>query len=225
MAINLDFSHDRIIESAYVITIPGHAVSQTLSRRCVQSCARVGMPSQIWPAFDGTGLGEIIPPDHARGQHHYSWIKTHDNRITKSQIACVLSHFSLWCHCLTIDRPIVILEHDAVMVKALSYFNFFNIIQFLGCREQMQGWDSRSPTPPQGSAFDRKLRFICRAHAYAIDPAMAKNLISRLIQTGVFATSTADIFMRVDLFGVVQDGIYAYDGEHELGSTIEELDL
>ena len=61
---------------------------------------------------------------------------------------------------------------------------------------------------------------ICRAHAYAIDPPVARNLLSYAIREGI--TKTLDVFMRCDIFSIVQDGFYAYD---ERGiSTIEELE-
>jgi hypothetical protein len=64
-----------------------------------------------------------------------------------------------------------------------------------------------------------KVSIVFRAHAYAIDPAIAKNLVSYVIQQGI-ATSL-DAIMRSDIFPIVQDGIYAYDNNLGL-STISE---
>ena len=222
---NFGFSNDRNIDNAYIITIDD-PVSLEFSQRCQESCESVGMPYQVWKGFDGTKDGDILVPDHSANKDYLHWIKVHDNRITKSQLACVLSHFSIWCHCLTIDQPLVILEHDAVMTRPLRYFNFYNMIQFLGCYEQFKlGWPSGSPIPPHATAYNKKMHCICRAHAYAIDPAMARNLISRFIQNGVFATTTADLFMRADIFAIVQNGIYAYDDNLSDISTVRELEL
>jgi hypothetical protein len=222
---NFDFSHRREIDHAYIITIDD-PVSLEFSERCQRSCEAVGMPYIVWSGFDGTKDGDIIVPDHSINKDYLNWIKVQDNRITKSQLACALSHFSLWCHCLTIDQPLVILEHDAVMLRPLRVFNFYNMIQFLGCKEQVQlGWPSASPIPPHATAYNKKMRCICRAHAYAIDPAISRNLISRFIQNGVFATTTADLFMRADIFAIVQNGIYAYDENPQDRSTVQELEL
>jgi hypothetical protein len=46
---------------------------------------------------------------------------------------------------------------------------------------------------------------------------MAKNLVSYAIHHGII--TTADAMMRFDMFGIVQDGVYAYDKPHDL-STI-----
>jgi hypothetical protein len=51
--------------------------------------------------------------------------------------------------------------------------------------------------------------FICRAHAYAIDPAVAKNLLSHVLKFGICAP--LDILIRADIFPIHQMGVFAYD--------------
>lgn len=221
---NLEFSNSREIDSAYIIRLSNNPISVKLSDRCMESCRSVGMRAQFWEGFDGTSGTHVAPPPHLINKDYLNWVKVHDNKITTSQIGCVLSHFSLWCHCLTIDRPIVVLEHDAVMLQKLETFGFYNMIQFLGSVEQMRG-APQYIIPPHGTAYEQKLRFIGRAHAYAIDPQIAKNLVTRFIQNGIFATTTADVFMRADIFGIVQHGMYAYDLWDDDESTVEELPL
>lgn len=220
---NFDFSNSREIESAYIIRISNNPISVNLSDRCMESCLAVNQQAKFWEGFDGTN-GAIEAPDHLKNKDYYNWLKVHDNKITLSQLGCVLSHFSLWCHCLTIDQPVIILEHDAIMLKKLERFEFFNMVQFLGSVEQMNG-APQYIIPPHGTAFDTKLRFIGRAHAYAVDPQICKNLVTRFIQNGIFATTTADMFIRADIFGIIQHGMYAYDSWEDKDSTVEELPL
>ena len=220
---NFDFSNSREIESAYIIRISNNPISVNLSDRCMESCLSVNQQAKFWEGFDGTN-GDIEAPDHLKNKDYFNWLKVHDNKITLSQLGCVLSHFSLWCHCLTIDQPIIILEHDAIMLKKLERFEFFNMVQFLGSVEQMNG-APQYIIPPHGTAFDTKLRFIGRAHAYAVDPQICKNLVTRFIQNGIFATTTADMFIRADIFGIIQHGMYAYDSWEDKDSTVEELPL
>ena len=131
-----------------------------------------------------------------------------------TQIACFLSHYSLWCMCLDKDRPIVILEHDAVMVKPFLRHNYLNNIVYLGGSEQIHGSLRDTDTiPPHASDQQGLDRFICRAHAYSIDPIMAKNLVSYAIHHGII--TTADAMIRYDMFGIVQEGVYAYDNPHD----------
>jgi hypothetical protein len=75
-------------------------------------------------------------------------------------------------------------------------------------------------TPPHASIYGGQWRSICRAHAYAIDPPIARNLLSYVIREGM--TKTLDMFIRADIFPIVQNGLYFYD---ERGtSTIQELE-
>ena len=116
--------------------------------------------------------------------------------------------------CLDKDRPIVILEHDAVMVKPFLRHNYLNNIVYLGGSEQIGGsLHSEDTIPPHASDQQGLDRFICRAHSYSIDPIMAKNLVSYAIHHGII--TTADAMMRYDMFGIVQNGVYAYDNPHD----------
>lgn len=209
MNFNYEYTHEREIESAYILRLPTHPVSKELSERCKLSCDKVGMRVQYWDAFDGTDLKNVIIPHHLKNQDHIKWLKVHKTDISTTQVAIMMSHFSLWCHCITIDKPIVILEHDAIMIKPYLNFGFYNMIQFLGCIEQIKGSLPVYKLPPHASWYEGRLRFICRAHAYAIDPQVAKNLVSHIIKVGII--TTADVFMRSDLFGIIQDDVYAYD--------------
>ena len=214
----LNFSEDRDIDGAYIITLKGHPESEKLASRCYNSCRSVDMKAVLWEAFDGTG-DSVKVPNHIANQNYISWLKKPNNRYSNSQIGVFFSHYSLWAHCATIDKPLIILEHDAIMVKALNHHGFYNSIIYLGSREQKLGKPVYT-IPPHGSIYEGHWRFICRAHAYAIDPAMARNLLSYTIKEGI--TKTLDVFMRCDLFSIVQQDFYAYD---EPGvSTINELE-
>lgn len=209
---SLYFNNNIAIENSYIITVKGNENSEKYSKRCAESCDSVGMNYVIWDAFDGTKDFEIVVPDHSKNDSITKILKVTDHYMTKGEVACALSHISLWRHCAEIDRPIVILEHDAVVVKKFSAFNNYNSIVYLGGSEWVeQGWKIH-PIPPHASEGPN-YHFICRAHAYAIDPAMAKNLLSHVIKFGIVAP--LDIMMRVDLFNVSHQGLYAYDKNYD----------
>lgn len=192
---------------AYIITVKNHQVSETLSARCQESCRNVGQPYVVWEAFDGTNQKDIFYPDHAKDQNFYRWIKLMNDRLTIGEQAAVLSHLSLWAHCATIDLPIVILEHDAIMVKKYSAHDGFNQIQYLGNKQQYE--ENKWPSFPPHAAATKNHKFICRAHAYAIDPAVARSLLTHVLKFGMSAP--ADMLIRADLFPIVQTGFYAFD--------------
>ena len=228
-------SHEFDIEGTYIISIQDNEVSQKLTQQCLASCKEVGQPNvQVFPAFDATDskvkvqkhdlglpigeLGSIKVPQFLQGQAFLNFLRLKRCDLLMTQIACFLSHYSLWCMSLDKDKPIVILEHDAVMVKPYLRHHYINNIVYLGGSEQIEGTLRCNDTiPPHASDQQGLDRFICRAHAYAIDPIMAKNLVSYAINHGII--TTADAMMRYDMFGIVQEGIYAWDNPHDL-STI-----
>ena len=223
--------HEMSVEGTYIISIQGNKVSEQLTQQCLASCKEVGQPNvQVFPAFDATGskikvqqhdlglpvgeLGSIKVPEFLQGQAFLNFLRLKRCDLLMTQIACFLSHYSLWCMCLDKDMPIVILEHDAVMVKPFLRHNYLNNIVYLGGSEQIHGSLRDTDTiPPHASDQQGLDRFICRAHAYSIDPIMAKNLVSYAIHHGII--TTADAMMRYDMFGIVQNGVYAYDNPHD----------
>jgi len=205
--LNLFRSNDINVESAYIITLKDNVNSLKYSAQCQESCKHVGMPYKVWDAYNGLN-NPIIVPDHSKGCSVMSMLKITDHYLTRGEVACALSHISLWVHCAKIDKPIVILEHDTVMVKKFDQHQSYNSIVYLGGSEwAQQGW-KMYPIPPHASEGPNHL-FICRAHAYSIDPAMAKNLISHVIKMGICAP--LDIMLRADLFNITHQGLYAYD--------------
>ena len=227
--------YDINVEGTYIISIQGNKVSEQFTQQCLESCQKVGQPNvNVFPAFDATDspikiqdhdlgkpigeMGTIKVPEMLKGQAFINFLRLRRSDLLMTQIACFLSHYSLWCMCLDKDMPIVILEHDAVMVKQYLRHNYLNNIVYLGGSEQIRGsLKSEDTIPPHASDHQGLDRFICRAHAYSIDPLMAKNLVSYAIHHGII--TTADAMMRFDMFGIVQDGVYAYDNPHDL-STI-----
>lgn len=194
------------VENAYIITIKGNETSEELSARCQQSCLNTGMPYTIWEAFDGTS-GEIKVPENLKDESWLKWIKLYETFLSTSEIACYLSHLSLWVRCLELDQPIVILEHDAVMVNPYRIHYGFNQIVYLGCQEQTRGWDV-TPIPPHGRK-NPNYKFMLRAHAYAVDPHSAKNLVAHTLKYGI--NESLDVTMRSDIFGIIQGGLWAID--------------
>ena len=76
--------------------------------------------------------------------------KTYDNN---KRIAAAQSHYMLWRKCVTLDRPIMILEHDAIFTKRFD----------LSILEWWPGEGAISINDPRGATFnadfyDSKLR-------------------------------------------------------------------
>ncbi len=199
-------SYDLSVDCAYIIHLPGNQESLSMAQRCRWSCDRVGMPCQLYTAFDGTGT-ELKIPEHLAQAGWYRWLKVTDHHLSMAEIACALSHISLWVKCMEQDRPLVVLEHDAIMLKPYQTHPVYNAINYLGCKQQLETAGG-SIIPPL-SSINKNWYFINRAHAYAIDPAAAKNLFQLVLQRGIF--ESLDIMMKIDDVAVIQSDLYAYD--------------
>lgn len=204
---SLFFKYDMVVDKAYIIRVKDNERSESMAKRCSDSCDSVGMPWQYWDAYNGYSR-RIKEPDHSKNNPLMKMLKITDHYLTRGEVACALSHISLWSYCAEIDKPIVILEHDAVMLQPYVQHQVYNSICYLGGNEQVNlGWQ-QLPTPPHASEGPN-YHFICRAHAYAIDPCVAKNLLSHVLKFGICAP--LDIIVRADVFPIHQMGVFAYD--------------
>ena len=201
---NLNNAFNPKVYNTYIIKIKDNEISESMAARCAQSCDLIGQQYEYFDAVDGTGDSLVLPNEPI-----LKLVKLTNTALTQGEAACFLSHFLLWVKCAELDQPIVILEHDAIMVRKYEVHPFFNIVNYLGSIEQFNGsFSFQFPMPPQGQ-LNENFRFMLRAHAYAIDPMMARSLISKVIKAGIF--TSADIIFRIDEFAIIQDGFYAYD--------------
>lgn len=215
--LNLYYSWNTIVENAYIITIKGHEKSETYSKRCQQSCINVGMPYKIWYGYDGT-KNPIEEPDHLKNSEIMSMFKIIDHYLTRTEVACFLSHASLWAHCVKIDQPIVILEHDAVMVNKISELEHYNSITYLGGADWEKPVEHKFKIPIHGAGRGPNFHYICHAFAYAIDPQSAKNILSYALQNGI--NNSADSFLRTDIFNLSYQGMFAYEARAKINDTM-----
>lgn len=218
----LNWSYRIEIDRAYIITIKGNEISESMARRCLDSCNQIGQQAEIFQAFDGTEKlnSEIIVPDHAVGKTWLSWVKLLNFTLSKAEICCFLSHFSLWCKCIEQDQPLVILEHDAVMLQRFDEHPAINSIVYLGSNEMVASNVCYPFIPPQAQLC-HNYRHILRTHAYSIDPQVAKNLVSKAIERGIY--TAVDVFMNINRFSITSFGIFAQDIPGE--TTIPSPDI
>lgn len=205
---NLQYKFQTDIEKAYIIRLENNQNSTNLARRCAESCTEHEIDYEYFPAIDGTS-GEIkLSPD--QDCQYLKLLRQTNELMTIGELACFLSHYLLWCKCIELDKPIIILEHDAVFIKPIHQHLFFNAIHYLGCIDQTRSLRPFFPIPPHATMPNtNNYRFICRAHGYSIEPMIAKNLVSRAISMGISAP--ADIFIRMDAFAIIQTDIYVLD--------------
>jgi len=202
-------SYETSVSKAHIIYLPNVPQSVSHAERCLYTCKGVGQPAELFEGFDGTS-GEIKVPKHLENQSWVKWLKVTDHFQSPSEIACSLSHIALWVKCIEEDRPLVILEHDAIMVKPYLVHPFYNVISYLGCHEQRG--QNNLPITPMHSSINQNWHNIHRAHAYCVDPHVARRLFTNVLDRGIF--ESADIMIKCDDVAIVQLDFYAYDDDN-----------
>ena len=205
----LYYNFDQQIESAYIIRLSNNESSQTLSKRCADSCDSVGMQWKFHEAVDGT-TGKLVVPEQYANQNWIKWLKYTGKNMTTSETGCASSHISLWAHCIEIDKPIVILEHDALMVQPYKWHHVRNSVCYLGNTEQstqMTVNDRVIGTPPMPGETHNG-RHMGGCHAYAIDPMVANRLMMQVLDHGI--DEPVDLMMKNSKTCIMQIGFYAY---------------
>ena len=215
----LKWSFSTQVDQAYIITIRGHDGSESMAQRCLNSCKKVGQPAEIFDAFDGTGKlsSDIVVPKHSENKDWVKWLKLTNATLSKQEICCYLSHFALWIKCIEMDRPLIALEHDAVMLRAFPEHPAINAVIYLGSNEMVRAnyWN---PIPPHAQLCP-DYRYILRTHAYSVDPICAKNLVAHTLEKGI--VTAVDVFMNIQKYTILCFGIHAMDlpGETTIPET------
>jgi GR25 family glycosyltransferase involved in LPS biosynthesis len=241
--VRIDHNYSLDVEKAYILSLPNNEKSLIQTKNCIQSCIRVGMDYEVFEGYDGTSLNFIKTPDHLVSKDFMKWLRIMDHKLGIAETCCALGHLALWAHCMTINRPIVILEHDAVMLSPFTKLSSYNILEYLGHKGELGNFfkeynatsldelisliTNRPPNQfirrPPTSVINQNWIFPMGLHAYAIDPIMARRLFSHVITEGL--VNPIDTIVRQDKFSVVQNGLYACQNDRaEILSTISNKD-
>jgi hypothetical protein len=203
---SLNKTYETEVDGAYIIYMPNVPISVQMAERCLETCQSVGQKAELFEGFDGT-TGEVKVPKHLEDQSWIKWLKVTDHFQSPTEIACSLSHIALWVKCMELDKPLIILEHDAIVVKPYPVHHFYNAISYLGCNEQLN--KTNLPITPIHSSINQNWHFINRAHAYCVDPQVSKRLFLNVLDRGIFETS--DVMIKCDDVAIIQHDFYAYD--------------
>ena len=99
----------------FVIAIKGHAISEAQLQDCLTSANEFNWDVEIFWGVNGNTLtadswdeiGVIPLLDKPTMNRKGTW-------------GCFFSHWNLWHRCLTLNKPIIVLEHDAIIQKNWS---------------------------------------------------------------------------------------------------------
>lgn len=113
---------------AYAITIEGHSISEGGYAALKASSEAVGNDFEIerFKAITSDKVDEIMAKLDLKWNYpEKGRVWDEETQMFKSsyggphlrRVACALSHYMLWAHCVTYGLPILVLEHDAKFVK------------------------------------------------------------------------------------------------------------
>ena len=171
---------------ARVITIIGDEYSERVADRCIASA---NIPVKKFAACTGSESRSRLERwrlewtwgNGYKGMEHKPYGGNHDRRV-----ACFISHYELWMLCAARDKPLLILEHDAVFVRPFKEFEFESVCMIndpLGATPRGRWWHEqmikRGPGVwPKTKVFDdTRPDGLAGGSAYVMQPAAANQLI------------------------------------------------
>lgn len=227
--LNLHINRDRTIADTLIIGLENNANSLKCVQRAKEYCDRVGQPSSFFWGYDGTDRKNIKTPEHLKNNTAMQMLKVMDTTLSIPEVCCFLSHIAAWVHCMTINKPVVILEHDALMLRPFTELTNSNILEYLGhlgelgnqlnssdpvvvntyirCNQHIMKTHKKELMLPMMQMVNKNYLLVLGLHAYAIDPMMARRLYGYVLKHGL--VNPADAIIEQHEFTLTQTGIYA----------------
>ncbi len=211
---------------SYVITLQNHDYSQRKADRCIESAQTIGKIN----VEKFYGVDKAISRSTMKGfDLEWTWANNNKtpavcpitglkqrpyyNANLDAKIGCSMSHYLLWRRCVSLDEPILILEHDAVFIKEFPEFDFTGICQINdpngggknGRRlsEKMVKQNKNGVHPKTSNTNDPLVPDgLAGNSAYVVKPYAAQELIDKYHQLGVWPN---DATMCIQLFPYLEE--------------------
>jgi GR25 family glycosyltransferase involved in LPS biosynthesis len=241
-SLNINYDRTKQIAETLIISILNNENSIMCATRAINSCRKVGQPDpKLFWGYDGTDKKTIKTPEHLKNSDAMRLIKVMDTSLSITEVSCFLSHIAAWLHCIKINRPVVILEHDSIMVKPFTEMLISNSLEYLGhvgevasklkitdpvilehylLAGRYSGTDTKYMDIPLTQLINTNYLLVLGLHNYAIDPFMARKLFGYVLKHGLI--NPADAIIEQHDFTLLQTGIYAVQAPNaEKTSTID----
>ena len=160
---------------------------------------------EIFPAINGTTITDKTWKDYGI---YWSYHRATDNK--PGVYGCFLSHWILWNKCIELNKPIIILEHDAKVYSEWQdiNLNYVEILKLFPSNSAMHFTDTVSGKWSTG------------AHGYYITPIGAEKLINFVKIHGAFA---ADVVIGDNVVDVKFDPSFRIGRHNTLNSSTTEI--
>lgn len=169
----------------FVIVLDEHPISEKQYQDCLQSATYQGWKIERFSAFYGNKLTEL------------DWqsigVKC---EIKKPGVkGCYMSHFHLWLKCISLNEPIVILEHDAIINSPWPKLQLDQAVIKLH--------DYYKDPTSHKRIHAVTGRWSHSAHAYCLSPHHASILTKKAKEIGMIPV---DVFLGDKVINVVMHG-------------------
>jgi GR25 family glycosyltransferase involved in LPS biosynthesis len=184
---------------SYIITMQGESVSETLSQECAKSAEQFGINTVIFPATHGKDINVQWHKHNLKDFKFNQRIK----KINPGMVGCLISHLSLWKKCIEIQKPILIFEHDALMIREIPHSildKFKDVCNLDWLSRRTTNYDEevkidRGPgvklymekRPPYSGLELYNKSHIKGAHSYIVKPQGAQKLVDFVWSAGALA--------------------------------------
>ena len=191
---------------AKVITIRDYAYSEACAQRCIDSGAKHGVKVEKFDAVAQDAGFYIL------ASHDLTWAwpekgaeldmrtaltkRAYPTTDMGARVGCAMSHYLLWLECYTFNKPLLILEHDAVFLRPLPVipeeFGAIMLNDPRGATPRGDWWHKQMVQ--KGPGVHRKTTVFTDGRpdglagnsAYIIHPAAAKQCIDLYRDVGVW---------------------------------------
>ena len=197
---------------SFVITIQHNENSVKAADRCIESGKKYGVHVEKWKANspDKIDIHQWFEERSIPDRYFHEEYSRLENCM-----AAFSSHYTLWQHCLSLNQPILILEHDAVFVDKLPLVTQGHIVNF--------GKPSYGDWLIPNFVGENKIfskAYLPGAHAYKITPSAAEELIVR----STFEAGPTDVYIHRERFHFINE-VYPWPIEAKDSFTTIQKEL
>lgn len=186
---------------AFVIRKPGDAFSEKLSEECIASAKNFEIRVE---KFDG------VYNNHdalLKEKNLFPFKKIKEEKLKKPGFkGCFLSHYLLWEKCVDLNQPLIIFEHDALMIRPLpnnilDLFTHHCILDHASFNDNYQDAIDKECEltvtnypriyKDNFGVKDLNATHKCGSHAHIVTPLGAKTIIESVKTHGYHAADVA----------------------------------
>jgi len=180
---------------AFVITVKDNEKSEEAADRCIKSAVRFDL--EVEKHYGYNAKDDVIAVAKQEGILSIDRFRANEYSRFPNVLAAFLSHRSLWKKSHLEEQPVIIFEHDAVVVDAIPFNTPFKHLVSLG----KPSYGKFNIPSVIGLGPLKSKPYLPGAHAYMLKPSGANMLLRAAVQKA----EPTDIFINMYNFPWLQE--------------------